>query len=62
MVCPEPPLSDEEAEASSPDAEPDPPPDDDEPEDLGRATASGDGASPFVGWARAWSSSPSANG
>jgi hypothetical protein len=61
MVRPEPPLSDEDVEASSPGAEPDPPPDD-EPEDLDFATASGDGASPFEGWARAWSSSPSANG
>jgi hypothetical protein len=64
MLRPDPPPSDEEDEASSPDADADRESDDDEdePEDLDLATASGDGAASLVGWARACSSSPSANG
>jgi hypothetical protein len=58
--------ADEGAEASSPDADPDRESDDedDEPDDLALATASGDGAASgdLAGWARACSSSPSANG
>lgn len=60
MVRPEPPPSDDVVEASSPDADRES--DEDEPEGLDLATASGEGAASLAGWARACSSSPSANG